>query len=340
MKTIVLVAHGLRPAELGLYGAAWLPTPNLDRLASESVVFDQHFVDCPSSSTFRARYSLPESKPIPSALPDGAKLVEYRGLLPPWDIPEELLAEQFEDWPFEDDSTPWLGPPPGFIDRDDPVAFGRLRRTYAAAVRQFDDWLGELLERFTDELMIVTSPRGQNLGEHGIIGDHRPWLHEELVHVPLIVRLPNREQAGRRVGHLTQTVDIAATVFDFCGFQPPADGHGYSLLPMCHGGGPLREFVAMAHSCNGASELVLQTPDLKVILPTKTFPEDPPRPPMFFVKPDDRWDVNDLRQQNLDYAEQLERTLLDFTAANQRPGPLVAPPLPKRETDHADRETR
>jgi arylsulfatase A-like enzyme len=45
MKTLVLMVNRLRPDFLGCYGSEWLDTPALDRLASESVVFDQHFAD-------------------------------------------------------------------------------------------------------------------------------------------------------------------------------------------------------------------------------------------------------------------------------------------------------
>jgi arylsulfatase A-like enzyme len=341
MKAIVIVADGLRPSDIGPYGNEWLPTPNLDRLASQSIVFDQHFADRPTPFTFRARLEFSASEHTYAiALPPGVKCVHYEDLLPPWDPPHTLLEASFEDWEFDDEPTPWLDPQPGWLDPNDALAFDRLRRTHAAAVRQFDDWLGDFVERDADELLIFTSARGQHLGEHGIVGEFRPWLHEELVHLPLMVRLPGCEQAGRRIAHLTHTVDIVATIYEYCGIPKPADWHGHSLLPHCRGGGAIRPYVVMGHSLNGTAEFALQTPEVKVILPTKLLEDDPPRQPMFFIKPDDRWDVNDLRQQNLDYAEQLERMLLDFVAASKRPGPLVTPPLPEPEFNHADRETR
>ena len=42
---------------------------------------------------------------------------------------------------------------------------------------------------------------------------------------------------------------------------------------------------------------------------------DPPRTPQLFVKPDDRWEVNDLRQQNLEQADELERILRETVNA-------------------------
>jgi arylsulfatase A-like enzyme len=340
MKVIIIVANGLRPSEMGPYGNEWLPTPYLDRLASESIVFDQHFLDSPSSA-LQARLGFAAADASSAiAWPGDVQFIAYENLMPPWAPAEEFLEEQFADWEFDEDPEPWLDPVPGTLDAGDRVGFERLRRSLAAALRQFDNWLGDVVAaRGQNDLLILTSPRGQYLGEHGIVGDLRPWLFEELVHLPLIIRLPKNEQRGRRVWHLTQSTDIAPTVFDALGLAVPESWHGKSLLPLCRGGGPFRDFVAMAHSRDDASEVALQSPEVKVILPTKTPPGDPPRPPMFFVKPDDRWDVNDLRQQNLDYAEQLERTLLDYVAAAQRPGPLLPPTLPLREMTHGDRET-
>jgi len=47
MNAIVLVVDGLQPAFLGCYGNAWVGTPEVDRLAGMSFVFDQFYVDSP-----------------------------------------------------------------------------------------------------------------------------------------------------------------------------------------------------------------------------------------------------------------------------------------------------
>ena len=49
MKALVIVANGWNVGWLGCYGNEWLSTPNLDRLAAESIVFDQHFAVHPGS---------------------------------------------------------------------------------------------------------------------------------------------------------------------------------------------------------------------------------------------------------------------------------------------------
>jgi arylsulfatase A-like enzyme len=44
-RAVVVTFDRLRAGYLGCYGNDWIETPNFDRLATESVVFDQHFCD-------------------------------------------------------------------------------------------------------------------------------------------------------------------------------------------------------------------------------------------------------------------------------------------------------
>jgi alpha-1,3-rhamnosyl/mannosyltransferase len=51
--------------------------------------------------------------------------------------------------------------------------------------------------RLDDSLIVFTGDQGEPLGEHGYVRRFRPWLYEELIHTPLIVRMPGGESAGR-----------------------------------------------------------------------------------------------------------------------------------------------
>jgi arylsulfatase A-like enzyme len=333
MNVVLILADGLQVAALGAYGNEWIATPNLDHLAGDSVVFDQHFADVPAQSPLHGRHAFPAlARPEDDFAPAGLRIIELPSLRPPWNAPAELLAEQFEDWESDEEPEPWLDPQPQRLGPGDEIAFARLQRTYSAVVRQFDEQLGKILrERMADDLLILTCGRGQNLGEHGLIGDFRPWLHEEMVHLPLVIHMPGSEQAGRRVAHLTQSVDLAPTILDAQGLAKPDDWHGQSLLPLCRGDGPVRPYLCMGMKTDDVTEFALQTADLKIIMPKEVPPGDLLRGPMFFVKPDDRWEVNNLWQPNIDYAEQLEQTLQKYVEASRQPGPLPVPPLPQLE---------
>src|SRR5262249_8856725 len=129
---------------------------------------------------------------------------------------------------------------PGTIDPEDDELYLSLQTSYAAAVSYLDAGIAQLLETL-DELdledetiVIVLSDTGQALGEHGIVGPVRPWLNEEVLHLPLLLRLPEKAEAGRRVAALTQNVDLAPTLMELFGLTPfPC--HGHSLVPLLHG---------------------------------------------------------------------------------------------------------
>jgi arylsulfatase A-like enzyme len=270
--------------------------------------------------------------------------VELAPLRPPWDVPKEFRGRYFqeaeeEDEEGSDDPTlrPWTGALPDRLDAADAESFLRLQRTYAGVVAYLDAGLDMLLQDLAardlrDELLLVlTSDHGFPLGEHGIIGLSRPWLHDELTHVPLLLRLPGEAEAGRRVLALTQAVDMGPTLLDAFGVPLPAV-HGTSLLPLARGEAErVRAYAGFGVQVGDGIEWALRTPDWSNLLPVSASREGQ-RSPQLFVKPDDRWEVNNLIQHHLEWSEQLERTLRDFVAASRQSGPLQAPPLAEAAT--------
>jgi arylsulfatase A-like enzyme len=260
--------------------------------------------------------------------------VETSALMPPWSIPDQFLETYFDN---EEEGAqplnPLADPIPGFVDKNDDELLIRLQRTYAATVSYLDAGLDALFEElqarsFMEKVMIVvTTDRGLPLGEHGIVGFHRPWLHEELIHLPLLVRMPDSAEAGRRISVLTQPVDLMPTVLDAFG-RPIPQCHGHSLLPLIRGEkDSLRSYACSGLQIDDACELALRTKEWGFILPLQTTPADPPRIAQLYVKPDDRWEVNNILSHHMDWADNLERILREFVEATGRPGPLQAPVL-------------
>jgi hypothetical protein len=215
-----------------------------------------------------------------------------------------------------------------------------VQTTYAAAISYLDAGIGQLLQALSglecgeEILILVTTDVGQNLGEHGVVGPSTAWLHEELIHLPLLLRLPQAAEAGCRVAALTQSVDLAATLADWFGVPLP-DAQGHSLLPLARG----ESAAIRAYACSGlqvgpALEYALNTPEWGFVLPLRTAAPESARTPQLFVKPDDRGEINNVVQHHMEWAEKLERTLRDFVTATNQPGVLQAPPLP--EEDMAD----
>jgi arylsulfatase A-like enzyme len=338
MHVLVLHASCLHTGFLGCYGNSWMQTPHLDRLAAEGVVFDRHHTDDPAAPPWSKR-GLAEllrsngatfdhvaaetlEETLESALAAAEALahqergvcwVQLPSLYPPWDVPRAYLEHYLGAGAEEEAFEPLLAPRIGPIDPDDLELWERLRGTYAAAVTHLDAALGLLLDELRQRTWwdgwwsILTANRGLALGEHGFVGDWRPWLHEEVVHIPLIVRQPHGAEAGRRLLALTEPADVAATLCALCG---GAARSGHSLLPLLDGRAErVREGTVTRWSLAGAEEWAVRTDAAAYLLPMRQPPEDRARTPRWFVKPEDRWELNDVLQHHLEAAEEYERLL-------------------------------
>jgi arylsulfatase A-like enzyme len=251
--------------------------------------------------------------------------IEIDRLLPPWDVGQEIFDAYMEndevdeaDKPAEraiekpDTIPPWYDPATGLFDSRDLDACLWLHASFAAVVTALDAELGVLFDVLpthgldNDAAWVVTSDYGYPLGEHGQIGIHRPWLHEELVHLPLVVRLPGGVQAGRRVGSLTQPPDLADMLSELFNLKSKGES---ALLALSRGEAVTpREFAISALEANGAAEAAIRSKEWAYLLPLKV-PDGENREALLFAQPDDRWEVNDLHRVNLEIAEEMEEML-------------------------------
>jgi hypothetical protein len=234
--------------------------------------------------------------------PDALLWIETDRLIPPWFAPADVFEVYCEDLTDgeaadADPLLPWADPPVGWFDRDDLASWELLHRTFAAAVTCLDADLGRIFDLLRDHpwgktaAWAFTSDFGYPLGHHGILGPHRPWLHEEFVHVPLIVRTPDGVP-GERVWALTQPEDVLGLVVSR---EPAATATN-------------RTHVTSIADIAGHREAALRTDTHALLLPLVT-PDDEPRSPLLYEKPNDRWELNDVRQPNLGLADELEAEL-------------------------------
>lgn len=121
------------------------------------------------------------------------------------------------------------------FDRHSPADVQHLSDLYDAGVAYTDHLLGELwsdlqAEGWTDDLiLVITSDHGDAFLEHDKL-THRT-IHEEILHVPLIVRFPDKRAAGRRVDAHVQGVDLMPSLLDLVGLRIPDHVQGRSWLP-------------------------------------------------------------------------------------------------------------
>jgi len=97
-----------------------------------------------------------------------------------------------------------------------------LRALYRAGVRYLDDRLRELVDMIerrrgiNDACVVILSDHGDNIGDHQMLG-HNYSLWETLLHVPLVIRYPDREGGGSIDSRLAQTVDVLPTIVEGAG---------------------------------------------------------------------------------------------------------------------------
>jgi arylsulfatase A-like enzyme len=232
-------------------------------------------------------------------------------LAPPWGLPEDVLTAYLDE---DDDVVPWTGTTCGLLgtDEDDSLL---LQLSYAAVLTHVDGVIESFLDRlealpaFADSLFILTSGRGLALGEHGFVGDYRPWLHDELIHLPFLMRLPGGAQAGRRIPALTQPIDLYATVLEAFGLHDAGDA-SQSLLPLAYGRTRgTREFACTSLRTGESLEWSIRTRDWAFLLPLLVPSGDPPRSAQLYAKPEDAWEVNNVRDRHLEFTEHLEHQL-------------------------------
>jgi arylsulfatase A-like enzyme/tetratricopeptide (TPR) repeat protein len=109
-----------------------------------------------------------------------------------------------------------------------PAQFQKAGRSdYDAAVAYADDTVGrfiaDLKKRglYDRAIVVLLSDHGEGLGDHGEL-DHGIFVYREAIQVPLIVKLPHSENAGRHVSSLAALSDIVPTILAAAGL-PPAD---------------------------------------------------------------------------------------------------------------------
>lgn len=149
---------------------------------------------------------------------------------------------------FNTDGAAWASPPdPALEDwqRDTLSAF------YDAEIAFQDDQLGRLLDylrrskALDNTLVLIVADHGEGLGEHDLFG-HGFAVHQELVHVPLLMRGADQMPVGGIVRENVSTRRIFHTLLDVAGLQtgiPGSDVRDLSLLNTIRGGDPESELA-------------------------------------------------------------------------------------------------
>ena len=118
--------------------------------------------------------------------------------------------------------------------------FKKALRAYYGMVTCIDDMVGEIITQLKESGMyentyiIFTSDHGDNLGEHGLMGNKHTAM-EGSVSVPLIIAGPNVNK-GTKVDMPTALIDLYPTIMDMADIKyTDPEMPGCSLLPVVQG---------------------------------------------------------------------------------------------------------
>jgi arylsulfatase A-like enzyme len=123
----------------------------------------------------------------------------------------------------------------------------RMRQLYAAEVSLVDAWLGHFLDRLANlglaehTLVVLLSDHGVLLGEYGWVGKRYDEIHEELSHVPFLIRHPEGKGRGRASPYFASTHDVGPTVLSLLKQTIPGHMDGVDLSPLLDGRAPAKK---------------------------------------------------------------------------------------------------
>lgn len=301
-NVVFLSVDTLRVDRLGLYGYGRDTSPNLDRVAQQSVVFDRAHVPrgltWPSlASMFTGLYPqstnvrrngdlLADSTPTlmtilhergyttAAFLANACKAFE-RGLDQKVCGTDGKTAARAVDWIENSPEAPfflWVHfeaphetykPQEAYDIFTDPgyggkaagsrefldnvilsqealpeVDHAQVSALYDGEVLFADALMGRVLQALAQtgllesSIVVLVSDHGEELADHNNYYYHACSTYESVLHVPLMIRFPDRELAGLRIPQIVENLDLTPTLLDLLGIDIELALQGRSLLPL------------------------------------------------------------------------------------------------------------
>jgi choline-sulfatase len=263
---IYIFIDALRADRLGTYGYHRNTSPNIDRLAQRSSVFERAYT--PSPFTYAALPKFMQSSYWDGHYETWTEALarnDYRTLLfhsritytlkrHVKGVTESLSAEKGgleravdkvinalecsqQNRPFcaylyvPDPHLPYLEHAefdfgPSLEDRYD----GEIAFTDYHLGRLFD-WMGTS-GRINDTMVVIMADHAESLGERGVY-KHSTQLYDEQARIPMIFYVPGL--SPRRVPDFVSSIDLGTTILDLVGIEPTRDYAGVSLLRLMRG---------------------------------------------------------------------------------------------------------
>jgi len=112
----------------------------------------------------------------------------------------------------------------------------RIIARYDECLYKCDRYIGAILDLlrarglYDEAVIVITGDHGESF-DHDFYGHGRLW--EDILHVPLLIKMPGSEFAGRRIAQSVELVDLYPTLLEIASVDRPRRYlHGRSLLPL------------------------------------------------------------------------------------------------------------
>jgi arylsulfatase A-like enzyme len=112
-----------------------------------------------------------------------------------------------------------------------------IRDLYDEEIRFTDTGVARLLGGLQhlgvadDTLVVFVADHGEEFFERGWLG-HTRTLYDELIRVPLLIRIPGARSAGRVVEEPVSLVSLMPTLLDLMGIEGPGEVQGATFAPL------------------------------------------------------------------------------------------------------------
>lgn len=114
-----------------------------------------------------------------------------------------------------------------------------IKALYDAEIFELDNQLARVFQFLKDQhldedtIIIINSDHGEEFGERGIWGMHAYSLYDELLHIPLIIKVPSIQ--GKRVDSLVENRDIPKTLIELLELEDQVSLPGQNLIKIASG---------------------------------------------------------------------------------------------------------
>ena len=167
----------------------------------------------------------------------------------PWDPPPHFLQKYLPDAR----GYTWIEPPYQDLQLAEEVK-RRMRANYAGEASCVDFWLGKVLETigelglFENSIVVFLSDHGALLGEQGQFLKGPEKLRGQVTHIPLLIRMPGKQHAGKRVSGFIQVTDLMPTLLARLGLKAPSRVTGQDFWPLVTGEtASVRDYAVQAY---------------------------------------------------------------------------------------------